>query len=136
MPLPMLPMLPLIASCIALCCEAVHAQQVFKCSTDTGVSYQSAPCDGAPLKTWAAHPETVDVRIQARLRAIDRELRRNRPTPPRQLRSTRSVMRSPLVDDACEQARHGRAQAYAKAGLARDFRLSSHWDNQVHSACW
>ncbi|WP_449467062.1 hypothetical protein [Stenotrophomonas humi] len=111
---------------------AAHAQQVFKCSDGGHVSYQSSPCVGATLRSWDATPEAVDPAVQARIESLRRELRPERRTSGR-TRSNRPG-RSPAT--ACEQARKGRADAYAKAGLKRDFALSSHWDNRVHDACW
>lgn len=119
---------------INLGCGPAHAQQVFKCRTDDGIAYQSLPCDGPPLKQWTAAPEPFDRHAQARLQAIERELRRANAVPAR--RTRRSGRPPTPATGACELARRGRSQAYAKAGLKRDFALSSHWDNQVHAACW
>ncbi|MGH8052633.1 MAG: DUF4124 domain-containing protein [Stenotrophomonas sp.] len=110
-----------------------HAQHVFKCSDGGNVSYQSLPCDGATLRSWEATPDVVDPSAQARIESLRRELRPERRASGR-YRSSRSSKASPAA--ACERARSGRATAYAKAGLKRDFTLSSHWDNRVHDACW
>lgn len=110
-----------------------HAQQIFKCSEGGTVSYQSLPCTGATLRSWQATPDVVTPAAKAR----DEELRRE-PRPARRTggryRSSRAG-KAPTTT-ACQQARKGRADAYAKAGLKRDFTLSSHWDNRVHDACW
>ena len=124
-----------IITCLLSCLFAVtaQAQQVFKCSDGGTVSYQSLPCDGATLRSWEATPDVVDPATQARIEALRRELRPERRVSGRN-RSNRS-RQTPAVT-ACERARRGRADAYAKAGLKRDFALSSHWDNRVHDACW
>lgn len=124
-----------IITCLLSCSLAVtaQAQQVFKCHDGGAVSYQSLPCDGATLRSWEATPDVVDSAAQARIEALRRELRSERRTGGRS-RSSRSGKASTAT--ACERARKGRTDAYAKAGLKRDFALSSHWDNRVHDACW
>lgn len=112
---------------------AACAQQVFKC--DEGkqrVSYQSQPCPGATLRSWEAAPDVIDPAVEQRIDAMRRELRSTQRSSGTRQRSGRR--RAPAVS-ACEQARRGRSAAYEKAGLKRDFKLSSHWDNRVHSAC-
>ncbi|WP_161808897.1 hypothetical protein [Stenotrophomonas daejeonensis] len=111
----------------------VPAQQVFKCVDDGAVAYQSMPCMGVTEKSWevAAEPAASPVVAATPTRdaAVDgsgnRRTRRREPA---------SVRRPP--PDACEKAKAGRDAAYRKAGLKRGFKLSSHWDNRVHDACW
>lgn len=110
-------------------------QQVFKCADGHGVSYQATPCAGRTLGTWKVTrearatpthtPPAPGARVHKPHRAQQRAPRPGRAKPSRK-----------PVPDACRQAREGRAKAYAKAGLKRDFTLSSHWDNRVHEACW
>ncbi|SBV35894.1 putative secreted protein [uncultured Stenotrophomonas sp.] len=111
----------------------VSAQQVFKCVDGGAVMYQSMPCEGVTERSWeiAAEPAAPPVVAATRTRdavvdgAGDRRTRRREPGGARRL---------PL--DACERAKAGRDAAYRKAGLKRGFKLSSHWDNRVHDACW
>ncbi len=112
--------------------EAALAQQVFKCSVDSGVSYQSLPCDGATLRSWDATPRAIDSATQARI-----ESSRSTSPPKRQSRGRYRSSRSArtVTVTPCERAKRGRADAYTKAGLHRDFALSSRWDNRVHDAC-
>ncbi|WP_269791630.1 hypothetical protein [Stenotrophomonas sp. Iso1] len=110
-----------------------HSQPVFKCSEAGTVSYQSLPCEGATLRSWDATPDAVAPSMQTRIASLRREARPERRASGR-YRSGRS--RKAPAATACERARKGRAEAYAKAGLKRDFALSSHWDNRVHDACW
>jgi len=111
----------------------VSAQQVFKCVDDGAVAYQSMPCMGVTEKSWEVATEPAASPVVAATRTHDvavngsgnRRTRRREPA---------SVRRPP--PDACEKAKAGRDAAYRKAGLKRGFKLSSHWDNRVHDACW
>ncbi|MGB3393575.1 MAG: hypothetical protein WA956_05000 [Stenotrophomonas sp.] len=116
--------------------SAVPAQQVFKCVEGDAVSYQSMPCAGMAEKSWevapsVAAPVTSRPRVDVERRGATNAGARNRQ---RQWRAPVSARSSPR--DACEKAKAGREAAYRKAGLKRDFKLSSHWDNRVHDACW
>jgi hypothetical protein len=119
-----------VLTCLAA--ASACAQQVFKCEDRDSVVYQSQPCEGATLRSWDAVPDVIDPAIQAHIESLRSELRPTR-RPAVQRRADRR-RQAPAVS-ACERARHGRAAAYEKAGLKRDFKLSSHWDNRVHDAC-
>ena len=116
---------------LGLASAAANAQQVFKCNDAGAITYQSAPCQGETLRSWNAVPE------QATAPAAQRTSRSPQARPAarraRQHRGTHAT-RIPAAS-ACERARRGRDQAYAKAGLKRDFKLSSDWDNRIHDAC-
>jgi hypothetical protein len=111
----------------------VSVQQVFKCVDDGAVAYQSVPCTGVTEKSWevAAEPAASQVVTATRTHGAVADGAGNRRTRRREPASAR---RPPL--DACGKAKAGRDAAYRKAGLKRGFKLSSHWDNRVHDACW
>ena len=109
---------------------------VYKCLEGEGHVYQSTPCSGAELRHWAVRPEAIDGAPGEPKVSL-------RPQPPQNDRSQRrrgssagQRSRAGAKIDACAQARLGRERAYAKAGLKRDFAMSSFWDNKVHEACW
>lgn len=109
---------------------------VYKCLEGERHAYQSTPCLGVELRHWAMPPEVVDggsMDDRASLRAQSRQ--GDRSQNPKSS-STRQRNKGGMTIDACTQARAGRDRAYAKAGLKRDFAMSSYWDNKVHQACW
>jgi len=108
---------------------------VYKCEAGEAVVYQSDPCIGSELKRWRATPEPVDAAALARLELLREQLREGHRS---RIRAPRKVGRqavAPRRQDACERVRLARDKAYAKAGLKRDFAMSSVWDNRVQQAC-
>ena len=109
---------------------------VYKCATGGAVVYQSEPCIGRELKRWRATPEAVDAAELARLEVLREQLRQG--PRGRNGTATRNLRRqavAPRPQDVCERTRVARDKAYAKAGLKRDFAMSSGWDNRVQQAC-
>lgn len=108
---------------------------VYKCQVAGGHSYQSLPCEGLELKRWSTVDAPTDEAVRKRLAALQLQLQRDRlSTKPNVRLGRRRAAPAPKAN-ACENARLGRDQAYAKAGLKRSFALSSFWDNKVHQAC-
>lgn len=107
----------------------------YKCGDARGHSYQSLPCEGVELKRWTVAPEPMDVQTVKHLEDIRRKLQQD--AQPRAQGRRRHRGRDGAVPkvSACQKARQGRDRAYAKAGLRRDFALSSLWDNKVQQAC-
>lgn len=110
---------------------------VYKCQTAGGHSYQSSPCEGLELKRWSTVDAPTDETVRKRLAAIELQLQlqRDRLSTKSGVRPGRRRAAPAPKANACENARRGRDRAYAKAGLKRDFALSSFWDNKVHQAC-
>ena len=107
--------------------------QVFKCVDGGAVSYQSAPCAGVTAKIWTIEP-AVAAPAPLRQRVAPSPRVRPAATESRTRWQGRTATRNTGAD-ACSRAKAGREAAYRKAGLKRDFRLSSLWDNRVHDAC-
>ncbi|KRG67745.1 hypothetical protein ABB27_09005 [Stenotrophomonas terrae] len=132
----MLSFLLLLVAAAGIGAAAAQGPAVYKCREGGGVSYQSAPCAGRELKRWAATPESVDAAAELRLQAVREQLsKRQAGSPATAARSVRRQPAAPRAQDPCERARKGRDKAYAKAGLKRDFAMSSVWDNKVQQAC-
>ena len=114
----------------------VSLPQVFKCVEGGVISYQSAPCTrGHAAKSWVIEPsEAASVPSSRRTSGASRHV--GAGSGERRVRRHASASARRPRMDACEVAKTGREAAYRKAGLKRDFRLSSHWDNRVHEACW
>lgn len=108
---------------------------VYKCQAGADHSYQSLPCDGLELKRWSAAAVPVDEAARKRLEAIQLQLQRDKLVVMPSTRPRRQRQAAAPKPSACEKARQGRDQAYAKAGLRRNFAMSSFWDNKVHQAC-
>lgn len=108
---------------------------VYKCQAAGGHSYQSSPCEGLELKRWSIVDTPSGEDARKRLEAIQLELQRGRLSAKPSVRPGRRRTAPAPKASACENARRGRDRAYAKAGLKRDFALSSFWDNKVHQAC-
>ena len=106
--------------------------QVFKCVDGGAISYQSAPCAGVAAKRWTIEP-VVAAPTPSRQRIAPSSRAKPVATESRTRRQGRAARST--TTDACSKAKAGREAAYRKAGLKRDFRLSSLWDNRVHDAC-
>jgi len=126
----------LLVAAAGIGAAAAQGPAVYKCREGGGVTYQSEPCAGTELKRWAATPESVDAAAELRLQAVREQLRKrqavNHGTAAHKARRQPAA---PRAQDPCERARQGRDKAYAKAGLKRDFAMSSAWDNRVQQAC-
>lgn len=108
---------------------------VYKCRTADGYSYQQAACEGAELERRAFVSGAEDAAVVPPKDAVRYPLRGKTPRPAAAVRAVRQQPAAPSRASACEVARQGRDRAYAKAGLKRDFKMSSIWDNKVHQAC-
>jgi len=122
---------------------ALASAQVHRCEANGQVTYQASPCAGGKaVKTWRlrAPPETSPA--GSPLLAAEGK-RPARTSAPRKSRGSRRVSAPGAAigrsrdggDASCESMRRQRAAAYEKAGLKRNFALSSHWDNKVQQAC-
>lgn len=109
---------------------------VYKCQDGDHHLFQSMPCAGAELKRWTARAEVMDTQATERKEAMYLRSQRNSRSRGARSGAARSQSNTSGRTDACAQARQGRERAYAKAGLKRDFAMSSLWDNKVHQACW
>lgn len=109
---------------------------VYKCLEGEGHVYQSTPCSGAELRHWAVRAEAIDGAEGEPKVSLRHQPRRNDRSQRPRGSSALQRSRARAKIDACAQARLGRERAYAKAGLKRDFAMSSFWDNKVHEACW
>ena len=107
---------------------------VYKCQAAEGHSYQSLPCEGLELERWSAAVAPLDEAALKRLEALQLQLQRAKLAPSGARPGRRRVQAAPKIS-ACENARQGRDRAYAKAGLTRNFAMSSFWDNKVHQVC-
>ena len=113
--------------------QAAATQQVFKCIEQGQAVYQSMPCTGVVEKSWQIAPEVAaPASPPARAAPVPNKAR---PAVARAHNGSRQRSRQRAPVDACARARQGREAAYRKAGLKRDFALSSTWDNRVHEAC-
>ena len=108
---------------------------VYKCKSAEGHSYQSLPCDGSELKRWSADIAPVNEDARRHLEAIQHQLQRDNSAATQAVRPGRRRVEAVPKVSACEKARQGRERAYAKAGLRRNFAMSSFWDNKVHQVC-
>lgn len=128
----------LLAVLMGLNAEDGQAQQpmVYKCLVGEQHVYQAIPCHGIELRHWAVRSEDAvgpgadgkqSLRLETPLRDRSRSSRAS---------SARRKNSGSVKSDPCAQARAGRERAYSKAGLKRDFAMSSYWDNKVHQACW
>lgn len=108
---------------------------VYKCGGAEGDSYQSLPCAGVELGRWSVVPDPIDEQTLKHLAEIRSQLQRDARQSKRGVRPERRSGHAAPKPSACEKVRQGRDRAYAKAGLRRDFAMSSLWDNRVHQAC-
>lgn len=120
----------------------VAGSDIHQCEEGGNVTYQQAPCTrGKAVKRWPQHeapkaPEATGTVLAAQGRPSSRRA-------PRPSRSARRVSAPGAAigrsrgggDAACASMQRKRAAAYEKAGVKRNFALSSHWDNKVQQAC-
>ena len=133
-----------------LCCSifffpfaVVAGSEVHQCEDRGNVTYQATPCArGKAVKTWRLHEAAAPPSSSQQVLAAEgRSMARK--SPPGQSRSARRVSAPGAAigrsrgggEGTCESTRRQRAAAYEKAGLKRNFALSSHWDNKVQQAC-
>lgn len=109
---------------------------VYKCQEGDHHVYQSTPCADVELKRWTARDGIRQEQGVERVKASRSQSQSNERSRGTRISATRLRNNEGGRIDACAQARKGRERAYAKAGLKRDFAMSSLWDNKVHQACW
>lgn len=135
-----------ILSFIFFTASAASAQQVYKCVSDSEVSYQSAACDATQkvAKQWDATPEpepTVDELRQRRLkiqrdRAESAQLSRAAGTERARSGSSRQNTGSRRSSMShCDAAKARREAKLESAGLKRTFDLLRKLDDAVNEAC-
>jgi hypothetical protein len=132
--------------CLSVCFSpvaAVAASEIHQCEERGNVIYQQAPCTrGAAVKRWPPYEAAKPREVASPVLAAEGRARASRK-PSRPSRNSRRVSAPGAAigrsrgggDAACESMRRKRAAAYEKAGLKRNFALSSHWDNKVQQAC-
>ncbi|HVJ39434.1 MAG TPA: DUF4124 domain-containing protein [Stenotrophomonas sp.] len=121
---------------------AVAASEIYRCEDRGQVTYQQAPCArGKAVRTWPQYetvkpPQGASQVLAAEGRALARSPSSRRGRNARRASAPGAAIgRSRGDDAACQTMRRKRAAAYEKAGLKRNFALSSHWDNKVQQAC-
>lgn len=128
----------LLVTLLGLIAESGEAPEptVYKCLVGEQHAYQSTPCTGIELKHWTLRPEDV-VGVSAEGMAPQHRQPRLKVRSPRpRAQGVRRQNKGSAKIGTCAQARAARERAYSKAGLKRDFAMSSFWDNRVHEACW
>lgn len=144
-------MLTRIAAGLLLCGLAMPsvAQQVFKCVTNAGTEYQSAPCaSGKAAKTWAVDVAPRSASVIENEQRLDNLRQQNAAAiAPRAGHANpaygsnggsggRLHHISQYKDpDACEAAKAERARVYEAVGMRRPYELSRRMDDKVWAAC-
>jgi hypothetical protein len=132
--------------CLAVCFSpvaAVAASEIHQCEERGSVIYQQAPCaHGKAIRRWPAYETGKPPQAGPRMLAAEGRAPARPPSSRRGRNARRASAPGAAIgrsrdggDAACESMRRKRAAAYEKAGLKRNFALSSHWDNKVHQAC-
>lgn len=123
---------------MGLIVESGEAQEpmVYKCLEGGQHAYQSTPCAGVELKRWVVPAQDVVGLMAGGVKPPSSQSRSKERSRRPRAPSARRLNNADVKIDACARARAGRERAYSKAGLKRDFAMSSFWDNKVHQACW
>lgn len=126
----------LLAILLPMFWATAHAQQVYKCTDGSQVSYQSLPCEGAQrtLRRWDATPEPVPAGAQAGPAAKAHAMPARKSSLRRTTAgSTRS--RPDSAESRCQAAKSKREAKLRAVGLKRTFDLLRKLDEAVYAAC-